>query len=147
MGFSYFHGIWILSGINSLVPCKINKYYNLLHSACLFICYFIYSAPGACVNDILLYELCIWTRFFSFLLSRSMVRSLHWWSFSQTHHAQRLLRFALDGWPQIMNILCILIIIESSRQSKDGRERFTPNHYQSKDPSRFELFCFISKCL
>ena len=40
-----------------------------------------------CVNDILVYELCIWKRFFSFLPRTSISRSLHWWSVAQTRKA------------------------------------------------------------
>ena len=59
-----------------------------------------------CVKYILLYELCIWTRFFSFLPRTFILRSLHRGSCGQTYVKQRLLRFSLDGWKWI-RFLCL----------------------------------------
>ena len=76
MGFSYFHSIGILSVKNILAPYKLNKYYNFCF---LKVCSsdMLFIRLRECVNDILLYELCIWTEFFSFLSRMCMVRSRH----------------------------------------------------------------------
>ena len=84
MGFLYFHGIWILSVINILARYKINKY-NIIRQVCSYDMLFI--ELRVCINNILLYELNIWTWFYSFLPRRPLcvhytsgiARSLHQW--------------------------------------------------------------------
>ena len=107
-GFSYFNGIRISSVINILTPYKMNKYYHVLHLASLFISYMPFILFRVCVNDIMLYELCIWTKFPAF--SRWRLWCVHYTGGNPLRHVmQHLLRFLLDGWSWITYFFACLI--------------------------------------
>ena len=103
MGFSYFQGIATLSVINILAPYQINKYYNFLHSACLFFWYAIYAAPSMCK-----WYFVVWVVYMSeiFLLLSAVVNGAFttYCGLTLTHVKQRLLQFSVDEWPGL-NIL------------------------------------------